>query len=56
MWGYDSDDWREGVHGVTAADIDANYQRFINDAVSDRFNTVWRLVLFHTLNSNCDNR
>ncbi|KAF8346414.1 carbohydrate esterase family 4 protein [Amanita rubescens] len=51
MWGYDSEDWRFGVRGVTAADIDANYQQFINDAVSNRFNTIGPIFLTHELSN-----
>lgn len=59
MWGYDSEDWRAGVRGVTAANVDANYQQFINDAISDQFNTVCLpgASSYSThLISNCDNR
>jgi peptidoglycan/xylan/chitin deacetylase (PgdA/CDA1 family) len=40
MWGYDSDDWRAGVGGVTPADVDANYQQIVDDAISGWFDTV----------------
>lgn len=47
VWGYDSNDWQEGLNGITDADVDNFYQQFINNATSGNFNSVrrpsWRL-------------
>ena len=40
MWGYDSNDWRAGVGGVTATDVDADYQQFVDTAFSGGFDEV----------------
>ena len=48
LWKYDSNDWRAGVGGVTAQDVDNDYQSFINNATSGTFNTVCSCPLFDT--------
>ncbi|KAK2465010.1 hypothetical protein APHAL10511_003086 [Amanita phalloides] len=51
LWSYDSNDWRAGVGNVTAADVDANYERFINEANSGKFDNMGTVMLFHELNN-----
>ena len=50
LWKYDSNDWRAGVGGVTAQDVDNDYQSFINNATSGTFNTVRSCSLYHMIN------
>ncbi|ETW76379.1 carbohydrate esterase family 4 protein [Heterobasidion irregulare TC 32-1] len=51
LWKYDSNDWRAGVGGVTAQDVDNDYQSFINNATSGTFNTQGGIMLTHELNN-----
>jgi peptidoglycan/xylan/chitin deacetylase (PgdA/CDA1 family) len=40
LWSYDSDDWQFGSNGVTKAQVDANYQKMLNDGRNGKFATV----------------
>jgi hypothetical protein len=40
IWGYDSNDWQEGLNGITDADVDGFYQQFVDNATSGAFNSV----------------
>ncbi|KAF8629725.1 hypothetical protein AX15_003303 [Amanita polypyramis BW_CC] len=51
LWGYDSNDWRVGVGGVTAANVDGNYQQLINEVDSGQFNNAGVIILTHELNN-----
>ncbi|KAI0321744.1 hypothetical protein OF83DRAFT_186584 [Amylostereum chailletii] len=51
IWQYDSNDWRNGVDGITPADVDANYNQFIGNETSGTFNTVGGIMLTHELNN-----
>ncbi|KAJ7590427.1 carbohydrate esterase family 4 protein [Mycena floridula] len=51
IWKYDSFDWEVGFNGVTADQVDANYQNFINNATSGTFDTVGAIILTHELNN-----
>lgn len=50
MWEYDSNDWEEGEDGYTAADVDENYQFFINNETAGTFSTAGGIMLTHELN------
>ncbi|KAJ7463484.1 carbohydrate esterase family 4 protein [Mycena galericulata] len=51
IWKYDSDDWAAGYNGVTAADVQTNYDNFIGNATAGAFNTVGAIILTHELNN-----
>jgi len=51
IWKYDSNDWRNGVGGITPADVDANYQAFITNETSGTFNSQGGIMLTHELNN-----
>lgn len=40
MWKYDSNDWQEGINGVTSSKVDGDYESFVNAAKSGTFATV----------------
>jgi hypothetical protein len=40
LWQYDSDDWKAGLHGVTPADVDRNYETLIESARNGTFSKV----------------
>ncbi|PPR00737.1 hypothetical protein CVT24_000943 [Panaeolus cyanescens] len=53
LWKYDSDDWQVGTPTsptATPQDIDANYQRMIDDAQKGAFDTAGTIILAHELN------
>ncbi|KAN0137550.1 carbohydrate esterase family 4 protein [Lactarius tabidus] len=50
LWGYDSNDWEEGEDGYTIADVDENYQLFINNENDGTFSTAGGIMLTHELN------
>lgn len=50
-WGWDSNDWQQGLNNVTDADVDNFYQQFVNNATSGTFNTVGGIMLTHELNN-----
>jgi len=50
LWGYDSFDWMNGIDGHTVADVDANYQLFINNETAGTFSTAGGIMLAHELN------
>jgi hypothetical protein len=50
MWKYDSKDYTEGQNGITKADIDNNYQQFIDKANAGKFNRNGAIILAHELN------
>ncbi|KAH7907725.1 hypothetical protein BJ138DRAFT_1159419 [Hygrophoropsis aurantiaca] len=51
VWQYDSNDWREGTDGYTAADVDANYEALIANAKNGAFSTAGTTFLTHELNN-----
>jgi peptidoglycan/xylan/chitin deacetylase (PgdA/CDA1 family) len=51
IWQYDSFDWRVGIANITAANVDANYQLFINNLTAGTFNSVGGIMLTHELNN-----
>ncbi|KAH7926539.1 carbohydrate esterase family 4 protein [Leucogyrophana mollusca] len=51
LWQYDSNDWREGTGGITAANVDANYQALISLAQNGAFSTAGTTMLTHELNN-----
>jgi hypothetical protein len=51
LWRYDSNDWRVGQNNITAADVDASYNNFINNLTAGTFNTVGGLMLTHEVNN-----
>lgn len=52
MWKYDSNDWQVGSgDGVTAADVDANYEALIQRAENGTFNDAGTIMLTHELNN-----
>ena len=51
VWGYDSNDWQEGLNGVTDADVDNYYQEFVNNATAGNFNEAGGIILTHELNN-----
>ena len=51
MWKYDSLDWQAGVGNFGPADVDANYQLFVNNLTAGTFNTVGGILLTHELNN-----
>ena len=51
VWNEDSDDWRIGTNNVTAADIDANYERFIQQAQNGTWATNGPVILNHELSA-----
>ncbi|KAI0067440.1 glycoside hydrolase/deacetylase [Artomyces pyxidatus] len=51
IWKYDSNDWKNGVNGITPQDVDADYQYFIDNVTSGTFNTVGGIMLTHELNN-----
>ncbi|KZV64536.1 carbohydrate esterase family 4 protein [Peniophora sp. CONT] len=51
VWGYDSNDWQNGLNGITDADVDNFYQQFVNNATSGNFNSAGGIILTHELNN-----
>ncbi|KAJ6588651.1 hypothetical protein B0H19DRAFT_1205964 [Mycena capillaripes] len=55
LWKYDAFDWQVGdpsvTPPVTAADVQANYDKVIADANEGTFNTIGAIMLFHELNA-----
>lgn len=51
MWGYDSDDSRLGISGISSKDVDASYESFINSANTGQFNTTGAIILAHELSN-----
>ncbi|THH15586.1 hypothetical protein EW146_g4923 [Bondarzewia mesenterica] len=51
IWKFDSNDWRNGVGGVTPQDVDNNYMAFINNASTGKFDTQGGIMLTHELNN-----
>ncbi|KAF8258594.1 carbohydrate esterase family 4 protein [Lactarius quietus] len=51
LWEFNSGDWNEGVNGYTVADVDENYQQFINNETAGTFSTVGSIMLTHELNN-----
>ncbi|KAJ7444785.1 carbohydrate esterase family 4 protein [Mycena galericulata] len=49
IWMYDSNDWEEGTNGVTAADVQANYDALISNATSGAFDSIGAIMLTHEL-------
>lgn len=49
VWNEDSEDWRIGTNNVTAADIDANYEGFIQMAQNGTWSNYGPVVLNHEL-------
>jgi hypothetical protein len=48
---YDSFDWLVGTNNMTAANVDTNYQLFINNETNGTFDTVRGIMLTHELNN-----
>ncbi|EIW77691.1 carbohydrate esterase family 4 protein [Coniophora puteana RWD-64-598 SS2] len=51
VWKYDSNDWRADYDGYTEAQVDQNYQDFINTANGGAFTTEGAIMLTHELNN-----
>ena len=51
IWKFDSNDWRVGTNNITTADVDADYQLFINNETAGNFNTAGAIMLTHELNN-----
>lgn len=51
IWQYDTFDWEEQSGNITAAQVDANYQTFIDRAQNGTFNDVGSIILTHELNN-----
>lgn len=51
IWEYDSLDWMAGLDNYTVADVDENYQLFINNETAGTFNTTGGIMLTHELNN-----
>ncbi|KAJ3574388.1 hypothetical protein NP233_g1798 [Leucocoprinus birnbaumii] len=51
IWDYDSNDWRYGIGGTTKAQVDSNYETFINMATSGQFSSHGGIMLTHELNN-----
>ncbi|KAH7907461.1 carbohydrate esterase family 4 protein [Hygrophoropsis aurantiaca] len=51
VWQYDSNDWREGINGITPADVDGNYAALIAMAQSGTYSTAGTTMLTHELNN-----
>jgi peptidoglycan/xylan/chitin deacetylase (PgdA/CDA1 family) len=51
IWKYDSFDWRVGTANITSANVDTNYQLFINNLTAGNFNSVGGIMLTHELNN-----
>ncbi|VDB96845.1 unnamed protein product [Peniophora sp. CBMAI 1063] len=51
VWGYDSNDWQNGLNGITDADVDNFYQEFVNNATAGNFNEAGGIILTHELNN-----
>ncbi|EKM74894.1 hypothetical protein AGABI1DRAFT_80615 [Agaricus bisporus var. burnettii JB137-S8] len=51
LWKYDSDDWQFGSNGVTKEQIDANYEKMLNDGRNGLFDTKGAIILSHELNN-----
>ena len=51
IWSYDSNDWRVGINNITAADVDTDYQLFINNETAGNFNSAGAIMLTHELNN-----
>ena len=51
MWEYDSSDWEAGEDGFTPADVDENYQLFINNETAGTFATAGGIMLTHELSN-----
>jgi hypothetical protein len=51
IWHFDSNDWRVGINNVTAADVDTDYQLFINNETAGNFNSAGGIMLTHELNN-----
>ncbi|KAF8545861.1 hypothetical protein OG21DRAFT_1325721 [Imleria badia] len=51
IWTYDSNDWRAGTANITDADIDADYEAFIELAQNGTFSTGGTIILTHELNN-----
>lgn len=49
IWTYDSNDWQLGFNGITATQIDANYQQLIDLAGNGTFATQGTIMLTHEL-------
>jgi len=50
MWKYDSNDWQEGLNGVTSLKVDADYKAFLDASTGGSFNAVshsigWKIQL-----------
>jgi peptidoglycan/xylan/chitin deacetylase (PgdA/CDA1 family) len=51
IWKFDSNDWRVGINNITAADVDTDYQLFINNETAGNFNSAGAIMLTHELNN-----
>ncbi|KAI0034824.1 hypothetical protein K488DRAFT_44649 [Vararia minispora EC-137] len=51
LWGWDSNDWQNGIGGVTDADVDNFYSQFVGNATAGNFNSVGGIILTHELNN-----
>ncbi|KAJ7725291.1 hypothetical protein DFH07DRAFT_253384 [Mycena maculata] len=51
LWKYDSNDWKVGTDGITAQDVQQNYDNLIANASGGVFDTVGAIMLTHELNN-----
>lgn len=47
IWGYDSEDWKNGINGITPAYVDSQYQAVIDSANNGTFSTVESLKIHY---------
>lgn len=47
LWTYDSNDWRNGINGVTSKDVDGNYTELVNAAKNGTFKSRGTILLAH---------
>ncbi|KAL1408950.1 chitin deacetylase [Vanrija albida] len=51
LWSDDTDDWKVGIGGVTAQDVDNNYAKVINASKAGAYATHGPVVLNHEINN-----
>ncbi|KAF7291030.1 Carbohydrate esterase family 4 protein [Mycena chlorophos] len=51
LWRYNSNDWENGIGGVTNATVEANYAALVQAANNGTFNTRGAIILAHELNN-----
>ncbi|KAJ7510932.1 carbohydrate esterase family 4 protein [Mycena galericulata] len=51
LWKYDSNDWKVGTDGITAQDVQQNYDNLISNMTAGMFDTTGAIMLTHELNN-----